>query len=79
MLYIPVENEDITARIVGIIFSDTEDGYYYCMLSKDEEASSEVLRNMGWDGVHPAGNAEGRGFELMDSFLECITTDFYES
>lgn len=79
LLYMPIENDELEARIAGIIFSETEDGYYYCMLSKDEETSSEVLRNMGWSGVRTAGNVEGRGFELMDSFLECITTDFNEN
>lgn len=78
LLYMPVENDDsITARIVGIILSAKGDGFYYCMLDADENNPSDVKRNMAIDGIKTVGEVKGRGFELMNSFLECIKDDFY--
>lgn len=78
LLYMPVQNSDISARIVGIIFTDYGDGYYYCMLHSDaENVSSKVYRNNGRFGVHKIGEVKGLGFELMNSFLDCIRDDFY--
>ncbi|MBQ9063981.1 MAG: hypothetical protein IJ123_00870 [Blautia sp.] len=78
LLYMPVEDNDtIAARIVGIVMSNKEDGFYYCMLDADENNPSDVKRNMALAGVKSVGEVKGRGFELMDSFLECIKDDFY--
>ena len=65
--------------MIGIILSDSGDGYYYCMLSKDKEASSAVKRNKAMFGVSQVGEVKGRGFELMENFLTCIKEDFYSS
>ena len=78
LLFMPVKNNDtIAARIVGIVTSDKEDGFYYCMLNADENITSDVKRNMSLAGVKYIGEVKGRGFELMNSFLECIKDDFY--
>lgn len=79
LLFMPVQNETLTARIVGIIFSDKGDGYYYCMLNKNESIPSNVIRNKSIFGIEPVGEVSGIGFELMHDFLNCIEHDFYES
>ena len=37
LLLMPIQHDIFTAGIVGIVFGDNCDGYYYCMLNKDEE------------------------------------------
>ena len=77
LLFMPIQNKDISARIVGIVFSENSDGYYYCMLNSDKNASSDVYRNKPMQGVHIIGNVNGVGFELMHRFLDCIVNDYY--
>lgn len=79
LCFIPIQNDTIAARVVGIILSDRGDGYYYCMLNKDENTYSDVIRNKAMAGVENIGKVKGLGFELMDSFLNCIKENFYQS
>ena len=79
LLYIPVENDILAARIAGIIFSDCGDGYYYCMLNKDSETASVVKRNMALFMAEDVGEVKGFGFSLMNGFLDCIKADFYRN
>ena len=76
LLFMPVQDETLSARIVGIIFSDRGDGYYYCMLNKDQDVSSRVYRNRALQGIVPVGQVKGLGFDLMNDFLACIQKDF---
>lgn len=78
LLYMPIQHDTLAARIVGILFSDKGDGYYYCMLNKDEGVPSEVFRNKAILGIEKVGSVKGFGFELMDSFLDCIQHDYYQ-
>ena len=77
LLYMPVCNNNVSARIVGIIFGDKGDGYYYCMLDKDESTPSTVCRNRAMLGINNIGEVKGRGFELMNSFLNIIRNDYF--
>lgn len=79
LLFMPIQHETLTARIVGIIFGEQGDGYYYCMLNKDGDVFSDVMRNKGMLGIETVGEIKGVGFEMMNSFLNCITNDFYRS
>jgi hypothetical protein len=74
----PIQNDILVARVVGIIFSSKGDGYYYCMLNKDENVPATVNRNKAMLGVEKIGEVKGVGFELMHNFLECISKDFLE-
>ncbi len=76
LLFMPVRHDSLAARLVGIIFSDRGDGYYYCMLNGRDDLPSDVFRNKAWAGIEKVGEVSGRGFELMDSFLTCIRDDF---
>ena len=77
LLFMPIKSDALAARIAGIIFSDKGDGYYYCMLKKDENSNSDVFRNKAEQGIEKIGEVSGTGFELMHSFLDCIVKDFY--
>lgn len=77
LLFMPIQNEMYSARIVGIVFSDNGDGYYYCMLNKNETTFSEVFRNKAFDGIEQIGVVKGSGFDLMNCFLECMKKNFY--
>ncbi len=68
---IPVQSKTVFARLTGIVFSDSGDEYYFCMMGKDEKTPSEVMRN---NGTMPVKTGEIRGTdpEIMDRFLECI-------
>lgn len=77
LLFMPVQDISIDARIVGIVFSTRGDGYYYCMLPKGEASAAEVVRNKAMLGIETVGSVSGRGFELMDRFIACIKKDFY--
>ena len=80
LCFIPITSDVYLARIIGIITGSKGDGYYYCMLKKDVNAFSDVIRNMASPCVFPTvGTVKGRGFELMNSFLECIKADYYQS
>ena len=76
LCYMPVSNNELEARIIGIILSEGGDGYYYCMLKKDENETSTVFRNRSMRGITVAGEVKGRGFDLMHAFLNCIQEDF---
>ena len=76
LCYMPVSNNELEARIIGIILSEGGDGYYYCMLKKDENETSTVFRNRSIQGITVAGEVKGRGFDLMHAFLNCIQEDF---
>lgn len=75
LCYMPIENEKYDARIFGIVIGEEEDRYYYCMLNKGEDVSSEVYRNKGLSGIEKTGEVKGRGFELIDAFKECIENE----
>ena len=77
LCYMPVQNEIHSARIFSIILGANGDGYYYCMLDKDETQESDVIRNKAREGVETVGAVSGRGFELMNSFVDCITKNYY--
>ncbi|MGN0747349.1 MAG: hypothetical protein ACI4ML_11785 [Aristaeellaceae bacterium] len=79
LCFIPIQNNSLEARIIGIILSEFGDGYYYCMLNKDKSAASTVIRNKAMHGISHVGEVKGRGFELMKSFLSCIKNDFYSA
>ena len=72
LCFMPVRSADIEARIIGIVTGNNGDKYYYCMLNKDENAFSDVIQNQGMLGLSKVGEIRGRGFELMNSFLNCI-------
>lgn len=74
--YMPIQNAELSARIIGIVLSEHGDGYYYCMLNKDENSASDVKRNKALFGSEKVGEVKGRGFELMHGFRDCITKDY---
>ncbi len=77
LCFMPIQNGSVDARIIGIILDNGGDGYYYCMLNKGENVVSDVNRNKGMYGIEKVGEVSGRGFELMDRFLDCMKHDFY--
>lgn len=79
LLFMPVQSTALSARIIGIIFSSKGDRYYYCMLNKDEKMTSDVIHNRAIYGIDKIGEVKGVGFELMNSFLNCIKDDWHDS
>ncbi len=77
LCFMPIRDEKLSARIVGIAVSDHGDAYYYCMLNKDETVESEVIRNKAMNGVERVGSVKGLGFKLMQDFIDCMKKDFY--
>ena len=77
LLYMPIENKAISARIVGIILGEHGDGYYYCMLNKDRNIPSVVSSNRVMYGTDNIGEVQGSGALLKNSFLKCIQADYY--
>lgn len=77
--YMPIQNDNLAARMVGIILTDEGDAYYSCMLDKDEDVFSEVKRNKGWQGIETVGGVRGRGMNLANGFLNCIQENFYSA
>lgn len=75
LCYMPIQHDTLAARIVGIVIGKDGDRYYYCMLQKDEDAVSNVMRNKASLGIAMIGTVSGRGFELMGRFLDCIEQD----
>ncbi len=67
-----INSEAFSARIIGVVLGNNGDQYYYCMLNKDENIPSEVRQNKAMLGIESIGSVSGRGFELMNSFVECI-------
>ena len=78
LLFMPIVNDIYAARIAGIIFSESGDGYYYCMVNKNSEIPSIVNRNMIMFGLETIGEVKGFGLPLMEDFLECIKANFYQ-
>ena len=78
LCFMPVQNDELIARVVGIAVSEQGDGYYYCMLNKDDAAESDVIRNNAMQGIERVGSVKGLGFELMQAFVECMKNDFYK-
>lgn len=74
--FMPVQSDTLEARIFGIVLGKDGDGYYYCMLNKDENVPSEVKRNVPFLGTQTVGSVKGRGFDLMNAFLACMEKDF---
>lgn len=74
--FMPIENSTLEARLIGVVFSEHGDGFYYCMLNKDENAASEVKRNRALFGSKVAGEVKGRGLDLMVAFRDCIRNDY---
>lgn len=72
--FIPVESDKLIGRIVGIIFSEHGNGFYYCMVNKD--TPSTVMRNRALYGARKAGEVKGLGIDLMEAFLNCIKQDY---
>ncbi|MBE7018874.1 MAG: hypothetical protein E7413_03230 [Ruminococcaceae bacterium] len=72
LCFMPINNDVHEARIIGIVLGDSGDEYYYCMLDKDEDVSSDVMQNKAMLGIEKIGEVKGRGFELMNNFVECI-------
>ncbi|MBQ7253902.1 MAG: hypothetical protein IJS30_04430 [Bacteroidales bacterium] len=79
LLFVPIQHNTLLARIIGIVFSDKGDGYYYCMLNKDEGTASDVFRNKSMLGIEKVGSVSGIGFQLMNSFLNCMKQDYYRN
>ena len=76
LCYMPIENDELEASIIGIVLSEKGDGYYYCMLNKDENEYSPVYRNKGVPGITSIGGVKGSGTLLMYRILSCIQNDF---
>lgn len=72
LCFMPVNNEEFAARIIGIVLGNDGDRYYYCMVNKDETVYSNVIQNKAMLGIEKIGSVKGLGFELMNSFVECI-------
>ena len=72
LCFMPVNSDVYEARIIGIVLGNGGDRYYYCMLSKDENILSDVIQNKAMLGIEKIGSVKGRGFELMNNFIECI-------
>ena len=70
-----VRDAALSARLVGIVFSDSGDRYYSCMLNKDKNKPSEVVRNMGKIPHEKAGLINGNDPDPMNCFLKCIRKD----
>ena len=71
----PIRDAALKARLVGIVFSDSGDRFYSCMLNKDPNKPSEIVRNMGKIPHEKAGIINGNDPEPVDSFLNCIRED----
>ena len=71
----PIRSKTLSARLVGIVFNDSGDRYYSCMLNKDKNASSEIVRKTGNLPPEKAGTISGTDPEPMNCFLSCIQAD----
>ena len=71
----PVRDAALSARLVGIVFSNSGDRFYSCMLNKDKNKPSEVVRNMGKIPHEKAGVINGNDPDPMNCFLNCIRKD----
>lgn len=75
LCHMPVRDAQLSARLVGIVFSDAGDRYYSCMLNRDRKKPSEVVRNMGKIPHEKAGVIRGNDPEPVKAFLDCIRED----
>lgn len=66
----PIQNKALSARLVGIIFSDSGDRYYFCMLNKGGTVPSEIKQKDG--SPVKVGIIEGADPEPANHFLNCI-------
>ena len=71
----PIQNRLVSARLIGIVFSDSGDRYYYSMLNKDAAVPSEIMRCREDLTPEKAGIIEGTEPEPMNRFLDCIKGD----
>lgn len=69
---IPVQNRTLSARMIGIVFSDSGDKYYSCMLNRDGNTPSDILCGRESMPSVNAGTIEGTDAEPMNCFLNCI-------
>lgn len=76
LCFMPINNEELTARIIGIVLGNGGDRYYYCMLNKDENMLLDVIQNKAMLGIEKIGSIRGLGFDLMNSFVECIKSNY---
>ena len=51
--------------------------YLFLLFKKQLVRASEVYRNKRYEGVEKIGEAIGRGFDLMDSFMTVVNDDYY--
>ena len=77
LCFMPIVSDEYAARIIGIVLGKEYDGYFYCMLDKDENVLSNVMRNKAMHGVEIVGEVNGSGVDLIHSFLGCILDSFY--
>ena len=68
----PVKSKTLSERLAGIVFRDAGDRYYYCMLNKDRNMPSEILRYEGSVPPVQAGVISGDDPEAADTFLRCV-------
>ena len=71
----PVRDAALKTRLVGIVFSDSGDRFYSCMLNRDPNKPSEIVRNMGKIPHEKAGIINGNDPDPMNCFLNCIRED----
>ena len=71
----PVRDAALSERLIGIVFSDAGDRYYSCMLNRDKNKPSEVVRNMGKIPHEKAGVIDGNDPEPLKAFLDRIRED----
>ena len=71
----PVQSKALSARFIGIVFSDAGDRYYSCMLSRDEARPSGIMRSAEDLPPEEAGTISGSESKAAASFLRCIKGD----
>ena len=71
----PVKNGALSARFIGIVFSDAGDRYYSCMLNRDAARPSGIMRSTESFPPEEAGTVSGPEPEAAAGFLRCIEED----
>lgn len=77
LLYMPIHNEVLAARLIGVVLTVKGDEHYYCFLNKDAQTSSAVFYRNGKNEIIKIGEVKGLGVELMHQFLGCIKNNFF--
>ena len=77
LCFMPINDPNVEARLIGVVLGQRGDGYYYCNLNKSNDIPSDVMRNKALLGIEKAGEVSGRGFALMNAFLDCIRNNYY--